>query len=416
MKGQDYPIGYVRWTENRNMEAILDLISMKKLDVLALVSHRFEIADALGAYDVITGKKLEKYLGILIQYPEKNGQAYQKTSILQISQKGKQADAVTIGFIGAGNFAQSNLIPPLQKLPVHLKGVVTSKPVNARSVAEKFNFDFCSTDQQQILEDEDINAVFIASRHDSHARYVMQALENGKHVFVEKPLAVTSDELAAIRDVYRQNAEEQNVILFTGFNRRFSSPFLEMKKFFDGRVEPLVMQYRVNAGYLPKTHWTLAPEQGGRIVGEGCHFLDCFSFMTEARPVRVFAESINTENNSIENADNVSITVRYADGSIGTLLYIASGSPALSKEYYEVHCEGRSALMHNFEEVTFFNQQQLRKRKFNGSKGHREEIAHFINIITGKERTGLSVESIFDTTAASLCAVESLRTGQAIAL
>ncbi|MFQ5629624.1 MAG: bi-domain-containing oxidoreductase, partial [bacterium] len=413
-KGRDYPIGYVRWTENRNLEAVLDLIAAQELDVQSLVTHKFDVQEALMAYDIITGKMQEKYLGILLRFPDSLEKRNGQSRTIYISQNGRKiepANQIVAGFIGAGNFAQSNLIPPLLKSNVLLKGVVTTKPVNAKSVAKKFGFEYYSTDAQQLLADDSINTVFIVSRHDSHAGYVIDALKKGKHVFVEKPLAVNETQLQAISDALQQENGKLST-LFAGFNRRFSQPFQDMKNFFEGNGEPFVINYRVNAGNLPKTHWTMDVAQGGRIIGEGCHFIDCFAYLTGARPAQIFAEAITSQNNRIENDDNVSVTIKYEDGSVATLLYLANCSPALRKEYCEVHCEGRSAIMDNFNQTVFYEDRKSRRRKYNGSKGHKQEVAHFVRVVNGKEKTGLPVDSIFDTTITTFRILDSLKTRQ----
>ncbi|MCB9508719.1 MAG: bi-domain-containing oxidoreductase [Deferribacteres bacterium] len=416
-RGIDYPVGYVRWTENRNMQAVLDLISAQKLDVKSLISHRFAIDEALEAYDLITGKKQEKYLGVLLHYPAVESQnGRMQTITLNGNGAARLEDTEgVVGFIGAGNFAQSNLIPPLTKLGTYLKGVVTSKPVNAKSVAEKFGFTFCSTDAQKVIDDSEINTVFIASRHDSHAKYVAAALTQGKHVFVEKPLAVNAGQLQEVTTALA-NDSARHATLFVGFNRRFSQPFNDIKQFFQDRREPMVMHYRVNAGFLPKTHWSMAAEQGGRIIGEACHFIDCFAYLTGSRPVSVFAQAIASKNEQVENHDNVAVTISYADGSVGNLIYHANGNSGLAKEYCEVHCSGRTAIMDNFKQVTFFQGRRSRKAKYDGGKGHSQEVTHFIKVVTGKEKAGLHVDDIIATTTVSFKILESLRTGQPTAL
>lgn len=415
-KGHDYPIGYVRWTENRNMEAFLDLLAAKRIDVCPLITHRFDVQQALAAYDIITGKRSERYLGILLEYPERNGIAEVARTIQIEPKKRRRATVdVAVGFIGAGNFAQANLLPHLVRAGVDLRGVVTSTPVNAKSVAEKFGFAFCSTDPNAVLQDERINTVFIASRHDTHARYVVEARKYGKHVFVEKPLAVNREELQEI-EAAMTTANGTATTLFVGFNRRFSLPLRDIAGFFERRSEPLMMLYRVNAGFLPMSHWTMDPAQGGRIIGEMCHFVDSFAYLCGAAPREVFAQALVSENTRVENRDNVSVTVRYGDGSLGTLIYHANGSRHLAKEYLEVHCEGRSAVMDNFRQVVFHNSGKSHKQRYNGGKGHAEEIAHFLAILTKNTTSGLSIDSIFDTTRATFAIAESLRTGTSVSI
>jgi predicted dehydrogenase/threonine dehydrogenase-like Zn-dependent dehydrogenase len=409
-KGIDYPVGYVRWTENRNMISILDLLSQKKLNCESLITHKFKIQDALQAYSLITGKQEEKYLGILIKYPEKAGDEPETKKVrTSKNDTGKISGKITVGFIGAGNFAQSYLLPNLMSKKVELKGVVTTKPINALSVSKKFGFEFCSTDTNEILNNKDINTLFITTRHDTHAHFVIEALSAGKNVFVEKPLAINFEELESINRLFDTGNVRSKIL--TGFNRRFSKPFSDIKKFFKDNMEPLVINYRVNAGFIPKNHWIQDQSQGGRIIGEGCHFIDCISFLTDSEPVSVYASSLRSKNGETEFNDSVSIVINYSDGSIGNLLYLANGDPALPKEYCEVFSGGRSAVMNNFNDVIFFNDGKKKKNKYNGSKGYEEELDHFIKLVSGTEEEQISFASMYKTTLVTFRIMESLRDG-----
>lgn len=400
--GHDYPVGYVRWTENRNMHAVLDLIAMKKLDVTSLITHRFQIGDALRAYDLITGKTREPYLGLLIQYPESVEETVTRIHINPPSKN----ENLKIGFIGAGNFAQSYLLPPLKECDVSLKNVLTGSPVHAKSVAQKFGFEASVGSVNDVLADCD--AVFIATRHDSHADYIRQALQAGCHVFVEKPLAVAMDDLVDIQALYSKTAAPAGQRLMVGFNRRYSKPFRDIKEFMRDVHEPIVITYRVNAGFLPKDHWTQQPGQGGRLIGEACHFVDCMSYVTDSRPVSVYAESISSDNVQVTDADNVSITIKFANGSIGTLIYLANGDKAVAKEYCEISGGGLFAIMDNFSHVSFFKNGKRRQQKYKGDKGHAAEVKAFINTLAGREDSIIPFDSLFDTTLVTLKAVESL--------
>jgi predicted dehydrogenase/threonine dehydrogenase-like Zn-dependent dehydrogenase len=399
-RGIDYPVGHVRWTENRNMQAILDLVSTGNLDVKSLTTHTFPIGAALGAYDLITGKIKQAYLGILISYPTTG----KKTAKVAVGSKKASSGMPTIGFIGAGNFAQSYLLPPLQKSGVVLKGVMTTSPVKAKSAARKFGFEFCTGEASTVLSDAD--AIFVATRHDSHAPYVLDALKAGKHVFVEKPLAVNLDELDTIKLEYVKSNDKA---LMVGFNRRFSAPFQDIRSFFSDVSEPLLITYRINAGFIPKDHWTQSPEQGGRIIGEGCHFIDCMSFLTNSLPSSVYAESISTNNSQVTDADNASIIIKYSDGSIGTLIYVANGDKGPGKEYCEISGGGRTAIMDNFSTVTYHKNGGQRKQKYDGSKGHRQEVAAFLGAIQGKDKV-IAFDSLYMTTLSTIMAMESLNT------
>jgi len=407
--GVDYPIGFVRWTENRNMQAILDLLSHRKISFSPLISHRFNIEDGIKAYDLITGKTKELYRGILLHYPENIKE--KPASLNRIEIKGNINinihKIVNAGFIGAGNFAQSNLIPHLNLPEVQLKGVVTSDSINSKSVGDKFGFEFASTNYKTITENDSINTIFIATRHDSHSKYVMESIKNTKNVFVEKPLCLNYDELKTIIDLYNDSPKKS--VLRVGFNRRFSKPFEEIKCFFQNSIEPLIINYRVNAGFIPKTHWIQDPLQGGRIIGEGCHFIDIMQFLTNSKPISVYAEKIESSNAQVNNFDNVVITIKFANGSIGNLLYLANGDNSVPKEYCEVYSSGKTAVMKDFKENVFYSNNRKITKRYDGKKGHKEEIIDFINAINGKADHKLTFESICLTSLTTFRVLESLQ-------
>ncbi len=401
--GQDYPFAYVRWTENRNMKAFLQLIAEGKLNCRALTTHTFPITDAVRAYDLITGKTTERYLGILLRY---NENSKPESTIIVKQSEFKQENDINIGFIGAGNFAQNNLLPALKNCNVGFLSVSTSTAVNAKSVAERFGFAQASTNSDHIASDPRINTLFIASRHDSHSRYVVEGLRSGKNVFVEKPLAISFEQLDSIKDAIASSKSR----LMVGFNRRFSAPFAKMKEFFANRQGEMVINYRINAGFIPSTHWIHSPEQGGRIIGEVCHFIDCAVFLTEALPISVFATSVSSDNSQMPNPDNVSINLKFSDGSIANIVYFANGSSLLEKEYCEVHCERKSAIMNNFTELDLYSNKH-QSFKFDGKKGIAEEVRAFIDAVRSGKPSPISTEEIIKTTEATFYAIESLKTG-----
>ena len=411
-KGIDYPIGYVRWTEKRNMEAILNLLSERKLDFNSLITHKIPISDGLRAYDIITGKIKEKYIGILIEYSKELKYLESEKRKIEINYKPIENGNVFVGFIGAGNFAQSYLIPPLQKLGVPLIGLATSKPVTSKTTAKKFNFNFATTEIKDILNDQRINTIFIATRHDSHAELVIEAIKSDKNIFVEKPLAINEEQLTEIEKYITET--NYNKHLQVGFNRRFSKPIRSIKEFFIDVKEPLVIHYRVNAGFIPLSHWIQDPEQGGRIIGEGCHFIDTMVYLTGALPVSVFAESIISANSNVKDQDTVSVTIKFENGSVGSLLYLANGDSSVSKEYCEVYGGGRTAIMNNFKEVIFYKNNKAKKKKFDGKKGHFEELQHFINVCKGKETSQLTINEIIVVTKTTFKIMESLQSRQVI--
>jgi polar amino acid transport system substrate-binding protein len=413
--GVDYPAGHVRWTENRNMIAALQLMAAGKLDVASLITHRFPIDRALEAYDVVTGKRAERHLGILLEYPERA----ESTGLSRVAgvapPKATHLEDVSIGFVGAGHFARSYLLPTLSKLGVPLVGVATTTPVSAKAVADGFGFRFCTTDPAAVVGDDSIRAVFIATRHDSHARYAADALAAGRHVFVEKPLAISREQLDAVAAAGHE-AAARGVYLAVGFNRRFSAPFRDIDEFFADRQEPLAITYRVNAGRLPADSWIRDESQGGRIVGEGCHFVDVFAALTRARPVEVYAAATTTPNVAVAGEDTASIVVTYADGSIGTLVYQANGGDALAKERCEVSAGGKSVVMDDFREVVFYTGRSRRRRSYKKGKGHTEEVAHFVDVVRGRVQPEFTVGVLVETTLVTLAAVESLRARRAVAL
>jgi polar amino acid transport system substrate-binding protein len=405
--GNDYPAAFVRWTENRNMQAILDLIASGKLDVKSLITHNFNIENAPSAYDIIAGKVKEDYLGIIINYPERENY-YKKT--IQLSSKSKQLSEVKVGFIGAGSFAQNYLLPPLKAAGAEMVGVTTATSVNALSVGKKYGFRMAGTDSIEIIRNPEVNAIFCASLHDSHSEYVVESIRQGKPVFVEKPLAVNVDQLEEIDNAIA----EYNGRVMVGFNRRFSKPFVDIKNFYKARTEPMTISYRVNAGMPPVTFWVFRPEQGGgRIIGEACHFIDCMAYLTDAVPVKVYAECFSSSNPNTFNKDNVVISIKFSDGSVGSLQYFANGDSDLPKEYCEVHCEGSSAIMNNFDSVDFFRNGKDHK-KYDGRKGHREEIFETISAMKTGGQMPIDYNTIRQVTIATFAALESLKTGYAI--
>src|SRR4051812_7508550 len=322
-RGMDYPFSYVRWTEQRNMEAFLEMLSKGLVNVKPLVTHTFDIDQAEEAYEIVVGTNPQPHIGILLKYQEHQGKF---STISQL--KNQPVEQINVGFIGAGSFAQSYLIPNVKSFGASLDTVVTSKGITSKNVGEKFKFNFCSVELKDILDRKAINTVFIATPHSSHAQQVIKSLRAGKNVFVEKPLAVNEEELEEVIKIKAAN----NLPLMVGFNRRFAPVCVSVKKEFEDTGEPLVMNIRVNAGFIPKDHWTQIPEIGaGRIIGEMCHFIDLMQYFTGAEPVKVYADCIQSSNEKIKVDDNIAIVVRFNDGSIGNLVYVANGDKSLPK-------------------------------------------------------------------------------------
>jgi polar amino acid transport system substrate-binding protein len=404
--GIDYPAAYVRWTENRNMTAFLDLIASGAINVRDMTTHHFPINDALQAYDLITGRKNEPYVGIIITYPERqNGNI---RSIANTGFKPVNKSAIGIGFIGAGSFAQAQLLPPIRSASgIYLTGVSTSSPANALSTGQKYGFRFSTTDSMEIIRNEETDLIFCASRHDSHAAYVLACLKAGKPVFVEKPLCVDAAQLEQIEAEIQQNGGR----VMVGFNRRFSDSFMAIKEFLKGRTEPMSISYRVNAGAIPLSSWIQDPAQGGRIIGEGCHFIDCMVYLTGSLPIQVYAQQIAGDNRNTGHHDCVHIFLRFADGSIGNLQYLSNGDSAIPKEYCEVFCQGKTAIMNNFTNVILSQGKKAKTLSFNGQKGHAREVQETIRAIRENKPMPITFQEIRAITLATFAAQESMATG-----
>ncbi len=412
--GNDYPLGFVRWTENRNMEAVLDMMALRKLNVQPLITHRVPIQESLRAYDIISGKTPEPYLGILIQYSDSNRQIpiARRLELRQAARTG--GAAAVLGFVGAGNFAQSTLLPPLMKIGARLRGLATSKPVNAKNTAKKYRFEFCATDSSEIFRDDQINLVLVVSRHDSHAGYVVDAIRSGKSVFVEKPLALNQEELDRILEAHSEaDAEGKSPFLMVGYNRRFSEPIRAIQRLFSARTEPLTMLYRVNAGFLPSTNWVHQSEQGGRFIGEGGHFVDVMQFLTGALPTSVHAVAPSDPAHRYRG-DNLTVSVTFADGSVGTIHYLASGANAVEKEYLEVFGDQKTARMWNFKKLECAIGRKKSTNSFSGDKGHASEMKAVIEGLESGKGSPISLDSLVATSRVTFAALESLSTGNRV--
>jgi predicted dehydrogenase/threonine dehydrogenase-like Zn-dependent dehydrogenase len=416
-KGRDYPIGYVRWTETRNMEAFLHLLSEGKLDVRSLVTHRFPIERAEGAYDLITGRMGQPFLGVLITYPEEAEAIHE----LQLVGKGTAVTrvgemSIAIGVLGAGNFATSMLLPAFRGIRgVEFVGVCAANGSHARHAGEKFGFRYCATDEQKILDDPDINTAVIATRHYLHGRQVLASLEAGKHVFCEKPLCLSEIELSKIVHAYESRIFGRNRVLAVGFNRRFAPMAIKMKAFLKQVREPLALHYRVNAGFISRDHWVNDIEQGGgRILGEVCHFVDFLTFLTEAMPIEVQAHSL--PGLEAYSGENVVVTLRFADGSIGTIAYLANGDRAYSKECVEVFGGGAIAVLEDFRrlELVRHGRTQTFRSRFRQDKGHRTELQAFASAVRGQGELPIPFAEIVSTTLATLRVVESIFEGRPV--
>ena len=410
-QGQDYPIGYVRWTEGRNLEAFAELLGSGSLDVSLLISHRFPIEEAPQAYELITGKQnSDAFLGVVLTYPEANGKNPARV-IETNGRKRKGTGGVRLGVLGAGNFAQAVMLPALKGVKdVELVGIASASGLSAQHAAKKHGFAYAASDAQQILEDESINTVAILTRHNLHAEQILSALRAGKQVFCEKPLALNEAELAEIEaEMNKPDAP----LLMVGFNRRFAPLAIKLKDFLSKTKEPLAMHYRVNAGYLPLDHWLHNPQQGGgRIIGEGCHFVDFLTYLAGAPPVAVTAASL--PDGGRYRQDNVVLTFEFPNGSVGTLSYLANGDKAVPKERLEVFAGGRVAVLDDFRtlETTYSGRSRTHKSRLRQDKGHRAEWQVFAKAIAEGDSPPIVYEDLLGVTRATFAAVEALRVGR----
>ena len=404
-KGQDYPIGYVRWTEGRNFQTIVELMENQKLRVTPLITQRFPIEQAAEAYEVITGKAKIPFLGVVLVYPVEKGP---DSRIIRFPVgRPKTASAVKLGVLGAGLFANATLLPAIKNVPeIELIGIASASGMHAQHSGKKFGFSYACSEDEQIIQDPEINTIAILTRHDTHADLVIRALGAGKHVFVEKPLALTPEELSRID---AQMEKTNQGFLMVGFNRRFAPLARELSRFLGKRSEAIYAHYRINSGYLPLNHWTQDPLiGGGRMIGEGCHFVDFITSVVGACPVSVRAQAL--PDGGKYRQDNVSMTFTFPDGSIGVVDYLASGDKSFAKERVEVFCGGRVAVLNDYRSLELIENgsRKVIKSAFKQDKGHLGEM----RALAASVQNGtvpIPYEQLRSVTAAMFAAVESIR-------
>jgi predicted dehydrogenase/threonine dehydrogenase-like Zn-dependent dehydrogenase len=402
--GQDYPIGYVRWTEQRNMQAFLELVRDGRVTPKALITHRFAVQEAEQAYALLAGQ--EPHLGIVLTYPEDRAAAPLRQIRVSAAPARVQTATVGVGFIGAGNFARSVLLPQVARnAGLRLTSVATATGMSGRHVADKYGFCQATTDYRQILDDPDTDAVFIVTRHASHAPIACDALRAGKAVFLEKPLAC---DLAQLIEVVSA-AEATGGRLMVGFNRRFAPQIRQAKACMEDQTTPLVALYRVNAGSIPNDSWVVGEEGGGRIIGEVCHFVDTLQFLIGAEPAAVHAI------HAADHRDAVSIQMTFANGSIGTIVYSSLGDPSFPKEHIELFGAGRIAVIDDFRDAKFVTDGvHKRNRLWRRDKGIAGEIAAFFRSLRTGEPMPVPLASLVLTTLTTFAIEESLRTAAAV--
>lgn len=409
VKGHDYPFGYVRWTEKRNMQEFLRLLEIGAVDLAEIISHRFQLSDVQLAYDVVSGKAAGNPLGVLLEYPGTSDKHVH--SIELTSSVARSSRSVGLGVIGAGSFAQGVLLPHFRaSKDVAMMGVVTSNGVTSRDVAEKFGFSFCSTDPGAVLGNPDVNAVVIATRHDSHSRLVRESLRADKHVYVEKPLALSEEGLREVVEAWNGTR-----ILMVGFNRRFSPHVKRLVSFFGKRVGPMVLDYRINAGTIDRSHWVQDPQVGGgRVIGEVCHFIDLCRYLVGKPIVSVYAvDAVPATGESL--VDNVLITLSFQDGSIANIMYVSNGDRALGKEFLTITADGRAAVLDDYRRLALYaDGEETIVKSFAQDKGHGAEISEFLRAVKDGTSSPVPIEESVEATRVSFAVLSSITSGQPV--
>jgi predicted dehydrogenase/threonine dehydrogenase-like Zn-dependent dehydrogenase len=402
-QGVDYPRAYVPWTLGRNLEAFLDLLARRQVQIAPLITHRLPIEEAPRAYEIVTGS--ETSLGVVLQYPVAETRP---ASVIALRPRElRHPGTIIVGFIGAGSYATGNLLPALRgRRDVRLASVVTTRGLSARKAAEQFGFARCSTDPADVFADPEIDLVFIASRHDSHAALAQAALETGKAVFVEKPLCLNELELSGLEAAWRAHP----LPVMVGHNRRFAPATLALKQFFAAAQPsaPLSIRYHVHAGPLPPDHWLRDPAQGGRILGEACHFVDWCIEMAGAPPTKLFA-SLQENSAGTSTEENLHAVLEFAGGSVATITCESCAHQALSKEIIQVSRAGSTAIVENFSSVEFLSAAGRSNRRFHG-KGQSEMLAALLaGLAAGQAPVPMS--SWITSARATLKLLESASTG-----
>lgn len=410
--GTDYPLGFVRWTEQRNFQAVLEMMNTRALDVRALITHRFAFDAAPAAYELLA-TKVHPHLGILLEYAAHTGDRVRSRTVVCDRQTTHAAAGAEpgIALIGAGNYATRVLIPALAASGGRLQGISSGKGVSAAHCARKFGFARATTDSESLIDAEDIDIVVIATRHDSHARFVLRALQAGKHVFVEKPLAITDNEIHSIAEGWRACAPAgQRPQIMVGFNRRFAPQVVRMKSLLAGVRGPKCFIVTVNAGAIPAGHWTQDPlVGGGRIIGECCHFVDLLRFLVGQAIVDAQARPLAGEAASAPH-DTVAITLSFADGSWGTIHYLANGHPSFPKERIEVFCAGRILQLDNFRRLRAYGWPGFRSMKvWRQDKGHMACVRAFVAAVRSGAGAPIPLEELLEVARVSVALGEAAR-------
>ncbi len=405
-KGIDYPLPYVRWTEKRNFEAVLNAISTGKLDVKSLISEVVPLTEYGRIYDNMNSGSIASIL------------SYSETSELKssvvLTNKNFSSSKGVIGIIGAGNFAGMMIVPTLKKLNADMKYICSSKGLSSTTLAKKYGIVNSSTDYKQVLQDPEVDAVLITTRHNQHAAMVIEGMNAGKHVFVEKPLAITEDQLNTIIQSYNHSIETgSGASIMVGFNRRFAPFVIKAKRLIASSDSPLNVIATMNAGFIPQDVWVQDMETGGgRIIGEACHYVDLISYLTGSKVESVYMNALGTSPSA--NTDNAIITLIYENGSQGVINYFSNGSKSYSKERIEVFGSGKTVIIDNFREMRGYGIKGFKKEKGKQDKGHYNQFKEYLNFLRNGGEPLIPFDSIVNTTKATFAAIESLKTGTVI--
>jgi predicted dehydrogenase len=409
-QGRDYPAGYVRWTEQRNMQAFVDLLSKKSIDVKPLISHIFPIDNAPKAYELIANKEGIPYLGVLLQYPAIADRISTRKITLAQAAPAISPDQAVVGVLGAGNYAQVVFLPVLAKARnTRLHTIVSGSGVTATQAAKKYQFLHTSSDEQDVLSNSEINTVVILTQHNHHARQVTQALKNGKNVYCEKPLALNMSELEEIISYLRPDGPRLTV----GFNRRFSPLGQRMRTFLQTSTQPKMLYYRINAGTLPSTHWLNDPVRGGgRLLGEGCHFIDFLTYLVGESPVGLDVHTLPAQGNA--PADNASIRLYFPDGSIGNISYLSNGDRSFPKESCEVFTGGRIAILDDFRQLTMIHDGKKQVVRSTQDKGHHQSWEAFLNSLLHGSELPIPYTQLWSVSQAVILTAQAAQSGERI--
>ena len=407
-KGIDYPLAYVRWTEKRNFEEVLNAISTGKLDVKSLISEVVPLAEYGRIYDNMNSGLIAS----ILSYPE----SIETKSSIKIADKKFNSTKGVLGIIGAGNFTGMMIVPTLKKLNADMKYICSSKGLSSTTLAKKYSIANSSTDYKMVLKDPEINAIIITTRHNQHASMVIEGLNAGKHVFVEKPLAITEDQLNTIIQSYNQSIETgSGASIMVGFNRRFAPFVIKAKRLIDSSDTPINVIATMNAGFIPNDVWVQDMETGGgRIIGEACHYVDLISYLTGSKVESVFMNALGTSPSA--NTDNAIITLKYGNGSQGVINYFSNGSKSYSKERIEIFGSGKTVIIDNFREMRGYGMKGFKKEKGKQDKGHYNQFKEYLNFLRNGGEPLIPFDSIVNTTKATFAAIESMKTGEVIKL